>query len=271
VGKSVFAVQFANEISKNDKVLYFDFELSDKQFQMRYSEEIKTEKETQYVNPYIFNENLIRPDFDRPFSVPEGTDYNKYFIDCLKQVINTTGAKIVIIDNMTKLVSEDTDKARVAKPLMDMLTNLKFEYNLTMLLLEHTRKTDEYKPVSQNDLQGSKMKVNFADAVFCIGKSVKDKYIRYIKQLKCRSDELIFDAENVRVYEIVKEENYLFFKFLNHDPESKHLKQLTEYERENRKQQAFELKKQGLSNYKIADQFAVSEKTIRNWLKSIES
>ena len=39
VGKSILAVQIANEIAKNDKVLYFDFELTDKQFQRRYTNE----------------------------------------------------------------------------------------------------------------------------------------------------------------------------------------------------------------------------------------
>ena len=35
VGKTIFAMQIANEISKTEKVLYLDLELSDKQFQGR--------------------------------------------------------------------------------------------------------------------------------------------------------------------------------------------------------------------------------------------
>lgn len=38
VGKSVLAVQIANEIAKTDTVLYYDFELGEKQFQMRYTD-----------------------------------------------------------------------------------------------------------------------------------------------------------------------------------------------------------------------------------------
>ena len=37
VGKSILAVQIAEEIAKEEKVLYLDLELSDKQFQMRYT------------------------------------------------------------------------------------------------------------------------------------------------------------------------------------------------------------------------------------------
>ncbi|MCL2510443.1 MAG: AAA family ATPase [Bacteroidales bacterium] len=259
IGKSVFAVQIANEISKTEKVLYFDLELSDKQFQSRYSEN--------YQNEFVFSENLIRPDFVRPFKVPDGVDYDEYFIDSLKGVINRTGAKIVIIDNMTKLISSDTDKATTAKPLMDSLTNLKFEYGLTLLLLEHTRKTDLSRPISLNDLQGSKMKANFADAAFSIGRSTKDKNIRYVKQLKCRSSEIVYDSDNVPVYEIIKENSFLYFSPLGYDAECNHLKQPTEDDKANRKQEAADLKAQGLSNREIARRVGVSEGAIRKWLK----
>lgn len=37
LGKSIFAVQMADEIARDQKVLYVDCELSDKQFQLRYN------------------------------------------------------------------------------------------------------------------------------------------------------------------------------------------------------------------------------------------
>ena len=39
VGKSILAVQIADRIARTDNVLYLDFELSDKQFQLRYTDE----------------------------------------------------------------------------------------------------------------------------------------------------------------------------------------------------------------------------------------
>ncbi len=36
LGKSIFAVQMADEIARDQNVLYVDCELSDKQFQLRY-------------------------------------------------------------------------------------------------------------------------------------------------------------------------------------------------------------------------------------------
>ena len=37
VGKSILAVQIADRIARTDNVLYLDFELSEKQFQLRYT------------------------------------------------------------------------------------------------------------------------------------------------------------------------------------------------------------------------------------------
>ena len=42
VGKSILAVQIADRIARTDNVLYLDFELSEKQFQLRYTDEYET-------------------------------------------------------------------------------------------------------------------------------------------------------------------------------------------------------------------------------------
>ena len=253
-GKSIFAVQIANEISRTNKVLYIDLEMSDKQFQSRYSDN--------YKNEFVFNNNFLRIDFCRPFKIPEGKNYDDYFIESLTKLVDSTGAKIIIVDNMTKLISTDTDTARAAKPLMDKLGDLKFEYGLTLLLLEHTRKTDLSRPILLNDLQGSKMKANFADAAFSIGRSAKDKNIRYVKQLKCRSAEIVFDTENVPVYEIVKENSFLHFKFLNYSREYEHLKQTSENDRLQLANDVKQLKTKGKSVRQIAQILNISKSQI---------
>ncbi len=261
VGKSIFAVQIANEISTTERVLYFDLELSDKQFQGRYSEN--------YEHEYVFNPNFYRVVFKRRFEIPSGISYEDYFIDSLTTKIQETGAKIVIIDNMTRLITGDTDQAKNAKPLMDSLNNLKFDFDLTMLLLEHTKKVDTSKPIHLNDLQGSKMKANFADAVFTIGRSERDKNIRYVKQLKVRSCEVEYDSENVLVYEVIKQNSFLHLKFIEFGSEYDHLKQLSDTDRENRHEKILELKSQGLSNTDIGRQLGISEGAVRKQLKKV--
>ena len=57
LGKSIYAVQIATSIAKQQRVLYFDFELSDKQFQLRYSDEAN--------NLNQFPDNLYRVEINR--------------------------------------------------------------------------------------------------------------------------------------------------------------------------------------------------------------
>ena len=260
VGKSIFAVQISNEIAKDQRVLYIDLELSDKQFERRYSED--------FTNHFCFEENLMRVDFTQHFSIPDNVTYDDYFIASLVELINRTEARVVVIDNMTKLISTDTDSAGKAKPLMDRLCALKMDFGLTLILLEHTRKCDASRPITLNDIQGSKMKVNFADAVFAIGRSVKDTNLRYIKQLKVRSCELEYGYENVAVCEIRKDSNFIKFEFVAYGCESEHLKEFTEEERENKQQTACKMHERGVSNRNIAKELGVTEGTIRYWLRN---
>lgn len=261
IGKSIFAVQIGNEIAKTfeEKVLYIDLELSDKQFELRYSEN--------FNNHFIFSDRFYRIDFQRRFSIPDGKTYETFFIESLKSLIKETGAKIIFIDNMTKLVAGDTDKAQTAKPLMDRLTELKFDENLTLILLEHTRKTDESRPISLNDLQGSKMKANFADAAFSIGRSKKDKNLRYVKQLKCRSAEILYDAENVPVFEIVKENSFLKFMFRCFSNEREHLRTPNEIDRDTLIVKVKEMIQTGKPQRVIANELGISIGSVNNYSK----
>ena len=259
VGKSIFAVQISNEIAKYQRVLYIDLELSDKQFERRYSED--------FANHFCFEENLMRVDFTQHFSIPDNVTYDDYFIASLVELIKRTEASVVVIDNMTKLISTDTDSAGKAKPLMDRLCALKMDFGLTLILLEHTRKCDASRPITLNDIQGSKMKVNFADAVFAIGRSVKDPNLRYIKQLKVRSCELEYGYENVAVCEIRKDSNFIKFEFVAYGCESEHLKEFSEQEREDKQQSARDMHAQGVSKRNIAKELGVTEGTIRYWLR----
>ena len=102
------------------------------------------------------------------------------------------------------------------------------------------------QPISLNDLQGSKMKANFADAVFMIGRSTRDKNLRYVKQVKCRSAEQEYDANNVLLYEVCKKNgNFLSFEFHNYSKESDHLQLLSDDDTAARKARARELKAGG--------------------------
>lgn len=263
LGKSILAVQIANSISKGkaikgfkleairQKVLYFDFELTDKQFEARYS--------INFEQHYLFsNSNFFRAEIN-----PENADFKengfetfeKYLYHSLEQAIIATGAKILIIDNITYL-KDETEKAAFALPLMKHLQGLKKKHRISILALAHTPKRDLSKQLTRNDLQGSKMLINFCDSSFAIGESSHDKSIRYLKQIKNRNTETVYDSENVCICHIVKPTNLLQFEFLNFGTEQEHLKQQSENEKTELEDSVKEImqNKPGISAYAIAKQ-----------------
>ena len=235
VGKTILAVQIADSISrgqsipgfkletKAQKVIYCDFELNDKQFQSRYSRN--------YEDPYLFSDNFLRVEINPDADFPEDASFEFALSNAIERVITDNGAKIVIIDNITYLRHEN-ERAKDALPLMKHLKRLKSKYNLSLLVLAHTPKRDLTKPLTRNDLQGSKVLMNFCDSSFAIGESSSDSSFRYIKMIKVRSTEHIYDSYNIMVCQITKPDNFLHFNFLHLDSEYKHLKMVTERDRE---------------------------------------
>ena len=232
VGKSILAVQIGDSISKGEAingfeletakqpVLYFDFELTDKQFEVRYSG-INGEH-------YPFNEEFYRAEID-PDAIAPDIAFEDYLQISIEQAIIKTNSRVLIIDNITYLKNEN-EKARDALPLMKNLKSLKNKYNLSILALAHTPKREQQKPISKNDLQGSKMLMNFCDSSFALGDSTADKSFRYIKQIKARNCSIEFDTQNVGVFEITKPDNFLHFNFLGFGNEYAHLKSQSEEE-----------------------------------------
>ena len=270
LGKSILAVQIANSISKGEAVrgfkleaarqpvLYFDFELSDKQFENRYS--------LAYEKHYSFSENFIRVEINPDSAIPDGQTFEDYLNYSLELSIIDTGAKVLIIDNVTYLKNE-TERAKDALPLMKHLKALKKKYGLSILALAHTPKRDLSKPVTRNDLQGSKMLMNFCDSSFAIGESGSDKSIRYIKQIKARNCEIVYDTENVCICNIEKPYNFLKFELLNFGSEREHLKQLSKEDKEDIIEKAKELSQQGKSQRQIASELGISLGAANKYLK----
>lgn len=108
LGKSILAVQIANSISTGistcglnlecppTPIIYFDFELSDKQFENRYSEN--------FTNHFSFSSNFLRaeinPDYfeDKRFKT-----FEEFLFYSLEKSIVDYGVKVLIVDNITYL------------------------------------------------------------------------------------------------------------------------------------------------------------------------
>lgn len=218
LGKSIYAVQIATSIAEKRKVLYFDFELSDKQFQLRYSDD--------QGNLYHFPNNLYRVEINRD-ALEIGGSFEDSLIRNIEEAAIQTDAKVLIIDNLTYLCVA-AEKGDVAGALMLKLMGLKRKYGLSILILAHTPKRPLTNPITQNDLAGSKKLANFFDSCFAIGKSAKDENLRYIKQIKCRFGNFTFDSDNVIVSAIEKVGAFLQFVNVGYAAEKEHLKEPSE-------------------------------------------
>jgi hypothetical protein len=273
LGKSILAVQIANIISKGEKasgfkmeaekqkVLYFDFELTNKQFQNRYSDE--------YENEYQFDDNFMRVELNPDMDIPKGMNFEDCLYKGLEKLIIETGSKILIVDNITFLKTE-TENAKNALPLMKQLKELKSKHGLSMLVLAHCPKRDLSKPITRNDLAGSKMLINFCDSSFTIGESNQDKSFRYLKQIKQRNSEHIYDSENVIVCQIFKDFNYLHFKFIDFGSEHEHLRCKSSDKNDSVEviEEAKKLYSEGLTQRQVADKLRIGVGTANKYINS---
>lgn len=271
-GKSIFAVGLADAISKGTSfmclenkcepliVLFYDFELSDKQFQKRYSN----------ANGvfYHFNDKLFIDNFD--LSSIDLSDKKVVFEEELMKKIrldlHATGAKVLIIDNITFLTAFSTEDGQVAMKLMRLLKELKTTEGISVLVLAHTPKRFGLGGITSTDIAGSKHLSNFADSVMALGASKKDTNIRYIIQTKAsRTGEVKYDAENIILCEIEKEDSFLTLSFKGYGKEQEHLVPMNNDTQEEMKKKAIELKEMGKSYQMIADELGTSKSTVGRW------
>ena len=243
-------------------VLYLDFELSDKQFQSRYS--------NNYQNNYPFSPHLYRLQVDRDkIDIPD--DIETSLKTDIETAVLDKGAKIIIVDNIT-WVKTETEKAKDALPLMKYLKGLQRTHNLSILILAHTPKIAESTPITQNDMAGSKHLMNFVDSAFALGQSHKNGRLRYLKQIKVRACEAIFTTQNVVTLQIEKQNNFTGFQVLDYGKEYDHLKPLKEVENEIRAQKIIDLKRSNpaLSNRQIAREVGTNAMKVTRVLNSLE-
>ena len=243
------------------KVLYFDFELSAKQFERRYSAD--------YANHFAFSDDFYRVEVDIDQIQPDRFKDESEWLDySFNLALAESEARIIIVDNITYMRNE-LEKSAIASEMMKLLKSLKKKYDLSILALGHTPKRDMTKPISKNDLGGSKMLINFADSSFAIGESFKDKSVRYLKQIKTRNGEHKFDTENVAVWQIAKDFNFLEFQPLGFAAEKDHLKSLTDKERDDLPNRIRSLSY--LTQREIAKRLGISVGTVNKHLNAGES
>ncbi len=259
VGKSVLAVQIAAEISKTDKVLYYDFEQSEKQFQMRYTDP-KTKK------LYKFSKKFIRLTLPTECLNAMSSNMEETIMANIEGDVNGYNAKILIIDNISWLMNA-SNSTETASNLMKRLVALKKIYGLSILVLAHTKKKAASKPIDQNDLAGSKRLINFFDAAFSIGKSMDDPYIKYLKQIKVRTGQFVYDSDHVLLCTIEQKNSLVQFVPQGYGDEADHLKKPKAQEKVIQMASVKSLKAAGKSVREIASLTGISKSKVDRLLK----
>ena len=242
VGKTILALQIANSITSGkaikgfemnaltQMVIVFDFEMNDKQFEKRCS--------NNYKDHYCFDEKLKLATINNDFI--DYDDSDKQMHNAIEKAIVGSKSKIVVIDNITYL-NKDTSKGDRALELMKLLKRMKSQHQLSILVLAHCVKRDKSRPLVKDNMAGSSNLQNFADSMFALGRG--DDNTRYIKQLKSRFDSIYFGGENVIVLHIEEIDNLLQMTFDKYDDESNYLTKVSVEDKEQLANEIREYKK----------------------------
>jgi hypothetical protein len=219
-GRSALALQIADSIArgrpvkpfervaKPQKVLLLDLAGSDQAFHERYSS--TTPKGTAH---YRFSERLMRVSVKDPAALRDG------LIEHLEPVIRETGASVLVIDSVTSLMRTAVG-GRDLIHLMRDLRGLKAKLNLSILLVAG-RKERASASVKLTDLQDWRILSNDADSIFAVCRSGRDASERFIRQVKSRTGDIVYDEENVPVFRLAKiDRKFLGFEFIEWAEES---------------------------------------------------
>lgn len=256
IGKSIYALQMAFDIAKYQKVLYFDYEMSCKDFQRRYS--------GLDGSRYPIPDNFVRCEPNRKIFLNPRVE--ELIINDMEKLVEEEHAKIIIIDNLT-FISKNSQSASAVAMLMYQLKILQEKHDLSILILAHTPKRNLHMPITQNDLAGSKKLFNFADSGFAIGQSITDLNLQYIKQLKTRSGKIEYGADNVILIERVFSDNWLHFETIGFDDERNHLKESRDDYVKRMLKEISKLEKFGMSQRDMAKILKTSKSNIQRLQK----
>ena len=194
--------------------------------------------------------------------------YNqKQLVDEIQENATKHNAKVIIIDNLTWILASN-EKTIEAGNLMKEIAALKRNHGYSILIMSHTPKRDDTRPVTVNDMAGSMVLSNFIDSTFCIAKSAQDSSLRYVKQIKVRSSEIVYDYDSVKLIELYKNpDGFLGFEDKGLGRENDHLRRPNEKQWQGKKEECYQLLDQQMPYSKISEQLGIAKGTISKWAK----
>lgn len=251
IGKSILATQIACNIALNRKVVYFDYEMNAETFSDRFRGLFK-------LYPAL-SQNFIRCQPNPDLFLCDNA-VNHILAD-ISSIVQKHNAEVIVIDNITFINSNIKSNTRSAR-LIYNLKKIAVDFSLSMLVLAHSAKRNLNKPITQNDLAGSKALFNFADSAFAIGQSAVCNDTQYLKQLKSRSSKIVYGADNVILMHRVFSNEYLHFETIGHEKESNLLQPSKPSELLALKTIILNLEKEGYAQSKIAQILNISQSKV---------
>ena len=213
--KSVFAVQAAESIASGrailpftleaprQKVLYFDLESTAAQFALRYSA-----TDTRGPRPrrehYAFSTKLVRVEMMSECPNPEAfgfRDYYEYLVSSMIEQIEHYRARVIVIDSIAMMARGANGRARVARVIKE-LRRILAEYRLSILLIGQLRPQKTPAALALVDIAVATTVADLCDSVVGISRSTLSPELCYIRQLKSRGRPLVYDENNVAVFQI---------------------------------------------------------------------
>lgn len=189
-------------------VIYYDFETSDEQYMVKYR------------NMPNVNFSRITMDYSDDCFSFDAEDVASN----INLMIRDDCHNIVVVDNLSAIEGMVVGGFRKIREFIYQLKRIiTLTGNTSILLLAHTVKRNQTKPITQNDLLGSKAIINFCDSAFALGASVKGEDVRYIKQIKSR--QAMKYEEVAEIY--LEPTPYPHFVFGEWNYEEEHLKKNT--------------------------------------------
>lgn len=226
-------------------IAYYDFEMSDKQYMAKFKD-----------MPEV---DFKRTTFD--YTNPECSFSSESIIANMESEIQAECHNVFVIDNLSVIESMGRSFDKTRKFLYQLKRIVTMTENTSILLLAHTVKRNLEKPITQNDLLGSKAIINFCDSAFALGGSVKGEDIRYIKQIKSRMARKHDDVAEIRL----SSSPYPHFEFVAWNSEDEHLKKSSSKNGkidENQLSEIRMLHRLGRSIREIADYTGISKSTV---------
>lgn len=240
---------------KGVKVLWCDLELNQSQIARRLAGAV----------PLMQNigGSIVRAEF-KPGAHSKAT--MDLFLENLTNYLGDaeTRPDVVIMDNLMCIASYTSPKA--IRKLMQELKHLAYAYDVSFLIVGHTRKRNLSKAVTQNDLAGTKVLMNYFDSAFVVCESAKDTGTRYFKLIKTRQKAKINDVAEVEI----SDEPYLHYEFVEYNEEKEHLADRAlnhETIGPVEEKLILDMRKKGHSIRQISDEMCISKSTIHRFLK----